>query len=145
VHIVREKHPLQGQALRVLGRMHRQGTLQLILSLPDGGTALIPAAWTDLSGAVPLSRLAGVLGRVADLIHTRRVVDVLLQRQGLAGSGPAEQEDAHATGTVSNRSTVTGATARAGAPEPGGTKGADQDAGTAAGQDHPSANERGDP
>jgi len=140
--IVRERHPLAGQALRVLGRMHREGVLHLILSLPDGGTSLIPATWTDLSGVAPPSQSTRVLGRIADLMRTRRVVDVLLRRRNMAESGSAEEENLYATGTFSHRSDVTRATARPGPPEPGRTAGPDPDAGAVVGQDHPSAKER---
>jgi len=143
VQIIREKHPLQGQSLRVLGQMHREGAQQLILSLPDGGTSLIPVTWTDLSGAAPLPCAARVLGRGAHLLHTRRVVDVLLQRLNMAGGASAEEESIHATGTVSTHSAVTRATARSESPEPGATEGSDPDSGAAAGQDHPPAKERG--
>ena len=47
--VVRERHPLRGRALRVLGRMRRHGRLELLLELPDGSKCLIPAAWTDLA------------------------------------------------------------------------------------------------
>lgn len=49
--VTRERHPLQGRALRVLGRMRRHGRLELLLELPDGSKCLIPAAWTDLATA----------------------------------------------------------------------------------------------
>ena len=142
MRIIREKHPLEGQALRVLGRMHREGALHLILSLPDGGTSLIPAAWTDLNGIAARSRSARILGRVADLMHMRRVVDVLLRRQDMTGSGPAEPENSHATGTVSHGSAGREATGRPGPPEPGGTKDTGPSSGAAVGQDDPSAQER---
>jgi hypothetical protein len=144
VVIVREKHPLQGKALRVLGRMHRAGALHLILSLPDGGSSLIPETWTDLSGGAP-SPSVRVLGSVADLRHTRRVVDVLLRRQDTARTRPAEEEEADATGTVSNRSAVTRPTVSAGPPEPGATRSTGQDIGASAGQNPPATKERGEP
>ena len=143
--IVREKHPLQGQALRVLGRMHREGALHLILTLPDGGTSLIPVTWTDLSGGGPLSPPARVLGSAADLRHIRRVADALLRRQDGVGTRPAEEEDADATGTVSHRPPDRQAANRPDLPESGGTGGADQESGAAAGQDHPAAKEGAEP
>jgi hypothetical protein len=48
VVITRRRHPLEGQALRVLGRMHRHSRLALSLVLPDGGKSLVLAAWTNL-------------------------------------------------------------------------------------------------
>jgi Family of unknown function (DUF5372) len=47
VVITRRRHPLEGQSLRVLGRMRRHGRLELLLVLPDGSKRLIPQAWTD--------------------------------------------------------------------------------------------------
>ena len=142
MRIIRERHPLEGRALRVLGRMHREGELHLILSLPDGGTSLIPATWTDLDGIAARSRSARILGRVADLMRMRRLVDVLLRRQDMTGSGPAERENSHATGTVSSGSAGRGATGRAGSPEPEGTEDPGPSSGAAVGQDDPSTQER---
>src|SRR5659263_546996 len=48
VVITRRRHPLEGRALPVLGRMRRHGQLELLLVLPDGSKSLIPSAWTDL-------------------------------------------------------------------------------------------------
>ena len=63
--------------------MYRRSGLQLILCLPEGGTASVPATWTDLEGAAaaglneqPRRR---ALGSVADLLRTRTVVDALLR------------------------------------------------------------------
>ena len=35
----------------LLGWMHRHGSLELLLVLPDGTKSLIPAEWTDLESA----------------------------------------------------------------------------------------------
>src|SRR5664280_2813098 len=48
VVITRRRHPLEGWAVPVLGRMRRHGQLELLLVLPDGSKSLIPSAWTDL-------------------------------------------------------------------------------------------------
>jgi hypothetical protein len=58
--------------------MRRRGRLELILVLPDGGTLLVPAGWTDLQ-AGPESAGAGTLGSLDDLLAARRVVDRLLR------------------------------------------------------------------
>ena len=97
VRIVREKHPLEGRTLDVLGHMYRRSGLQLILCLPEGGTASVPATWTDLEGASTEGlntqpRCRG-LGSVADLLHARTVVDALLRpllnENRCAGAGAA--------------------------------------------------------
>ena len=46
VVVTRERHPLAGRELRVLGGMRRHGQLELLLVLPDGSKSLVPAAWT---------------------------------------------------------------------------------------------------
>jgi Family of unknown function (DUF5372) len=51
VRVIRPRHPLEGQALALLGWSHLQGQLHLLLVLPDGSRSLIPAAWTDLRTA----------------------------------------------------------------------------------------------
>ncbi len=58
VAIVRERDPLQGQRLRVLGRMRRGSGVELLVVLADGSKRLVPAAWTDLDqpGSLPAGR-----------------------------------------------------------------------------------------
>jgi len=62
--------------------MRRRSGLQLILALPEGGTASVPAAWTDLEGpaaaGVNQNHRRRTLGSPADLLRTHRVVDALL-------------------------------------------------------------------
>ena len=87
VTVVRAHHPFEGQALEVFGRLQRQGRLQLILVLPDGSRALVPAAWTDLParGAMAVgeaSTRAALLGSLADLLHARTLIDALLRQLG---------------------------------------------------------------
>ena len=83
--VTRERHPLRGQALRVLGRMRRHGRLELLLELPDGSKCLIPAAWTDLaagddgdSGGPALG--VATLGSLEDLLATSGLVSALSAR-----------------------------------------------------------------
>ncbi len=125
--------------------MHRQGALQLILSLPDGGTSMIPAVWTDVGGFDPPAPSARVLGSIADLMHMRRVVDALLRRWDLAIKRPAEQEDPHATGTVSHTPTVGQAASRPGPSESDRPRNIGQDIGAATRQNHHVATERTTP
>jgi hypothetical protein len=42
VVITRRRHPLEGQSLRVLGRMRRHARLELLLVLPDGSKRALP-------------------------------------------------------------------------------------------------------
>jgi hypothetical protein len=42
VVITRPRHPLEGQSLRLLGRMRRHVRLELLLVWPDGSKRLIP-------------------------------------------------------------------------------------------------------
>ena len=47
VTVTRQRDPLEGQRLPVLGRLRRHGGAELLVVLPDGSKRLIPAAWTD--------------------------------------------------------------------------------------------------
>jgi hypothetical protein len=47
VTILRERHPFEGRSLAVMSAIKRRGTLSLLVVLPDGSRALIPASWTD--------------------------------------------------------------------------------------------------
>ena len=85
VRIIRERHPLQGQTLELLGWNHRNDSLHLTLVLPDGTRSFIPAEWTDLdipdiqnrqSANRPLTKT--VLGSICHLLHARKIVDALL-------------------------------------------------------------------
>jgi Family of unknown function (DUF5372) len=66
VVIIRPRHPLVGQSLRVLGRIRRHGRLECLVVLPDGSKRLIPQAWTD---AEPDAVAEGTTpGSLADLL-----------------------------------------------------------------------------
>ncbi len=84
--MVRERHPLEGCSLAVIGWMRRRGALELLLVLPDGSRVLVPAAWTDLEVAVE-SPGGGTLGSLEDLLAARRVVDGLSRSSGIAEGG----------------------------------------------------------
>src|SRR6266849_5332938 len=80
VTVVRARHPLEGQALPLLGWMRRHGKLDLILVLPDGSRSLIPAAWTDLDPSAPgEAATLATLGSIADLLHAGRVLAGIIQ------------------------------------------------------------------
>src|SRR6202521_2310142 len=88
--MVRARHPLEGQALPVLGWMRRHGKLDLILVLPDGSRSLIPAAWTALDPSAPgEAATLATLGSIADLLHAGRVLDGIIQ------SDSARPDDGH--------------------------------------------------
>ena len=116
--------------------MHRHGELHLILSLPDGSTSMLPAVWTDFDGESPTPSTR-ILGSLVDLRQTRKVVNVLLKRQAIAETGPAEMEAHHATGTVSDRSGAKQNTDCLKSPNSGRTRSADQNPSTVARQSHP--------
>jgi hypothetical protein len=75
---------LQAHSLELVGWMRRRGRLDLLLVLPDGSRALIPAAWTDLEAPVEPAR-AEALASLDDLLQARRLLDGLLRRAVLAG------------------------------------------------------------
>ncbi len=82
----RPHHPLFGKSLRVYGWTHRHGRLELILVLPDGSKALLPASWTDLAlemVGVPEAEPSGSLASVSELLRARAVIDALLARRAL--------------------------------------------------------------
>ena len=103
VTVVRTRHPLEGQALPLLGWMRRHGTLDLILVLPDGSRTLIPASWTNLDPATqPEAATPATLGSVADLLHAGRVLAGIVQSDpARPDDGPISNlEDAHAQSAV---------------------------------------------
>src|SRR6516162_10739542 len=85
VTITRPQHPLEGKKLSVFGQRRFRNKLHLILTLPQGGRALIPKEWTDLEALPPDSPAQAkphtLLGSVPDLLHARAVVDALLSRR----------------------------------------------------------------
>jgi hypothetical protein len=83
--VTRAHHPLEGQTLRVLGRMRRHGRLELLLELSDGSKRLIPAEWTDqyrdpVENAVEVTVAAETLGSVEDLLAASGLVSALSTR-----------------------------------------------------------------
>ena len=65
----------------MLGALHKEGRLYLMLILPDQSRAHIPAGWTDLAGTSQAHRLQSThLASLDDLLQARLVVDALLRR-----------------------------------------------------------------
>ncbi|MCA1702084.1 MAG: Y4bD/Y4pK family protein [Actinobacteria bacterium] len=98
VVITRSRHPLEGQSLRLLGRMRRHGRLELLLVLSDGSKRLIPQAWTDAEqDAVGEGT---TLGSLADLLAACALVAGLAERghgmRGQAARKSPSKEDFHA-------------------------------------------------
>ena len=87
VVITRPRHPLEGQSLRVLGRMRRHGQLELLLVLPDGSKRLIPQAWTDAHEDA-LGDVVATLGSLVDLLAVCALAGELAGRE-LGGQGQA--------------------------------------------------------
>src|SRR5664279_2627459 len=64
VTVRRDRHPLQGCELRVLGRMRRHGAAELLVVLPDGSKTLLPAVFTDAAAAADV--VAATVGSIGD-------------------------------------------------------------------------------
>ena len=91
MRVIRPRHPLEGQALAVLGWSHRQGQLHLLLVLPDGSRSLIPASWTDLKTARDQGPAAthsqALIASLGQLLRTRTIGDALLRRREASDEG----------------------------------------------------------
>jgi hypothetical protein len=92
VMVTRHRDALEGQSLRVLGRLRRHGGTELLVVLPDGSKRMIPAAWTDAApaggdGCSP----AATLGTVRDLLAACVLVSGLSVRAGQAPEQAARQ------------------------------------------------------
>jgi hypothetical protein len=83
-----------------MGWQHRRAELMLVLVLPDGTRALLPAAWTDLHGA-PIVQPA-TLASLKELIQARTVVNGLLRRCGAPQreAPPPEMDERSRAATV---------------------------------------------
>ncbi len=77
---------MQGRSLRVLGRMHRHGALELLVVLPDGSKTLLPAVFTDAVAAADV--VAATVGSIEDLEQLAVVVESLMPPA--VGAGVAE-------------------------------------------------------
>ncbi len=67
VTIIRCKDPLNGQQVRVLGRLRRHGEAELLVVLGDGSKRMIPLSWTDAQPAGECDG-AATLGGLGDLL-----------------------------------------------------------------------------
>ena len=98
--IRRQSHPLEGQALPIMGGMRRAGIQLLLLSLPDGSRCLVPADWTDwpeeAGGASTPGAQETCLIFLADLLRVRMIADALLKRGPIPGSSASCHEESHA-------------------------------------------------
>ena len=89
VRVTRHRDVLEGQVLRVAGRLRRHGRLELLVVLPDGTSRLIPQAWTDAVAAVgdEPGAAGATLGSVSDLLASC----VLVAALGVRAAGAGEQ------------------------------------------------------
>ena len=83
--VTRDRHPLQGRELRVLGRMLRHGAAELLVVLPDGSKTLLPAVFTDAVAAAEPVAMATV-GSIEDLVQLAVVVESLMPPSVVAGA-----------------------------------------------------------
>jgi len=90
VRVTRHRDPLEGQVLRVLGRLRRHGGTELLVVLADGSKRMIPAAWTDAApaGGQDGPGAAATLGAVSDLLAACVLVC------GLSARASGQQEQA---------------------------------------------------
>jgi hypothetical protein len=120
VVITRERHPLDGRELRVLGGMRRHGRLELLLVLPDGSKSLVPAAWTgwgrgDAAAGGGVPAFTATLGRLTDLLAACVLVSALSARdldgtEQAARQSPAKEDSRTACAAQSAAGSGSGAT-----------------------------------
>jgi hypothetical protein len=145
VTITRRRHPLEGRSLRVLGRMCRHGSDELLLELPDGSKSLFAAAWTNLGDAAVTADVGvgasghggagATVGSLGDLLDAVALVAALLPRAGeveeqAARLSPCKEDTRAAHPAQSAPRSGAGATRRAvGAASPTGGRRRDRGAG----------------
>ena len=90
VRVTRHRDALEGQTLRVLGRLRRHGGTELLVVLPDGSKRMIPAEWTDAApaGGGDGRDAAATLGAISDLLAACVLV------RGLSARGTGQQGQA---------------------------------------------------
>ena len=83
VKVRRKRHPFDGKKLEVFSKIHRKGTLYLVVILPDGSKTMLPAEWTDYEEdhQEESSSSKKIIGTIDDLLQICRVVEPLLQKQ----------------------------------------------------------------
>jgi hypothetical protein len=111
VTISRRKDPLDGQRVRVLGRLRRHGQAELLVVLPDGSKRMIPQTWTDAEPA-PEGDAAATLGALGDLLAACALVSALSgSEEGQAArQSPCKEDDHGAYPAQSAAAAVSGAT-----------------------------------
>src|SRR6266851_1316911 len=89
VRVTRHRDALEGQMLRVLGRLRRHGGTELLVVLADGSKRMIPAAWTDAApaGGEDGPGAAATLGTVSDLLGACVLVRPFCPRGRPGGAG----------------------------------------------------------
>jgi hypothetical protein len=128
VVVTRERHPLAGRELRVLGGMRRHGRLELLLVLPDGSKSLVPAAWTglaegDAAADGDVTAATATLGRLGDLLAACGLVSALSARyldgaEQAARQSPTKEDSRAACAAQSAAGPGSGATSDRAGPAP---------------------------
>jgi Family of unknown function (DUF5372) len=114
----RHRDPLDGQQVRVLGRLRRHGQAELLVVLPDGSKRMIPQTWTD---AEPTGETdaAATLGALGDLLAACVLVSALAtsKQEQAARQSPCKEDSRATCPAQSAAATVSGATPdRVGSP-----------------------------
>jgi Family of unknown function (DUF5372) len=119
VTVTRQRDPLSGQRLPVLGRLRRHGSAELLVVLADGSKRLIPAAWTDAdaSAAGDASAIAGTLGPAGELLRLSELISALAAqaergREQAARKSPGKEDNHAACPAQSAAGPGSGATTR---------------------------------
>jgi hypothetical protein len=81
---------MDGQPVRVLGRLRRHGVVELLVVLADGSKRMIPQAWTDAQPGDGCDE-AATLGGLGDLLGACVLVSALSRRGRLHGSRRARR------------------------------------------------------
>jgi uncharacterized protein DUF5372 len=92
--VTRPGHPLAGTSMPVAGAMSRLGRWTLLLVLPDGSKALIPAEWTDAPDTEAAEQGPSVLALPADLLEAVVLVSALRARAPAIGAQAASKSPA---------------------------------------------------
>jgi hypothetical protein len=126
--VTRAHHPLEGQTLRVLGRMRRHGRLEWLLELADGSKRLIPVDWTDrgedsAEDTGNVAEATGTLGSVEDLLAICGLVSALStraveEREQAARQSPCKEDSRAACAAQSAAGPGSGATPDTAGPAP---------------------------
>ncbi len=119
VTVTRSKHPLEGRAFRLLGKMRRHGHVELLVVLDDGSKSLLPASWTDYASAEAGSATTSTLGTLGDLLAASSLARARYPGPGAdevqaAGKPPSKGDDhaactAESAGSTGPRASTAGA------------------------------------